>query len=334
MTVIVRSFAKINIGLRIGPRRDDGFHPLRTLYQTVGVHDTLRVDLARGTGIEIRSKNSKVPTDESNTCYRIADRVMRTLKARGRLVISIDKSVPVQGGLGGASSNAIATMVALERLTKSQLPAEERLRIAAEVGSDLPLFLIGGAVLGVGRGEEVYPVPDLPPLHCVIATPEASVSTPQAFAAWDDRTQQNQNGRNARNPPKLTESVESDKINTFSRSVFAWLGSYSTGVPAVKGGDRAEALLLDLVRAGIENDFETVVFPLYPELRELKRVFERTGASYASLSGSGSSVYGLFTGAGRATRAAAELTKLGYWAKATTTLARREYWKKFQVSGF
>jgi 4-diphosphocytidyl-2-C-methyl-D-erythritol kinase len=132
----------------------------------------------------------------------------------------------------------------------------------------------------------------------------------------------------------LTGSAASDKITTFNRSIFAWLNSYSSGVPAVKGGDRAEALLLDLVRAGIENDFETVVFPLYPELRELKRVFEREGASYASLSGSGSSVYGLFASAEKAARAAEALVKLGYWAQATTTLPRVDYWKKFLVSVF
>jgi 4-diphosphocytidyl-2-C-methyl-D-erythritol kinase len=191
MPITVPSFAKINIGLRIGRKRDDGFHELRTLYQTVGVHDTIRVELARGTGIEIRSKSPKVPTDESNTCYRIADRTLRALKTRGRVVISIDKSLPIQGGLGGASSNAIATMLALERLTKAELAAEDRLRIASEVGSDLPLFLIGGAVLGVGRGEEVYPLPDLPALDCVVATPETSVSTPQAFTAWDNHAHQN-----------------------------------------------------------------------------------------------------------------------------------------------
>ena len=332
MPLSVRSFAKINVGLRIGPWREDGFHDLRTVYQTIALHDTVRVDLARGTGIEIKCKDSRVPTDESNTCYRIAERVMKALRVRGRVVISIEKSLPVQGGLGGASSNAVATMLGLERLTKSELPAEERLRIAGEVGSDLPLFLIGGAVLGVGRGEEVYPVPDLPPLNCVVATPETSVSTPAAFAAWDEHWSRHEPGGRAGTSGKLTGNAASDKINTFSRSVFAWLNSYSTGVPALKDGDRAEALLLDLVRAGIENDFETVVFPLYPELRELKRVFEREGASYASLSGSGSSVYGLFASAEIAARAAGALTQQGYWAQATTSLPRREYWKKFLVS--
>src|SRR6185312_9549722 len=103
----------------------------------------MRVDVVRGQGIEIRSEDSRVPRDATNTCYRIAERVMAALKARGRVVIEIEKRLPVQGGLGGASGNAVATLLALESTLKKHLAGDERLRIAAEVGSDLPLFLIG-----------------------------------------------------------------------------------------------------------------------------------------------------------------------------------------------
>ena len=152
MPVSVRSFAKINLGLAIGAKRDDGFHELRTIYQTIALHDVIRVDVSRGSGIEIRCKDTRVPSDESNTCWRIAERVMRSLKQRGKVVITIEKNLPVQGGVGGGSSNAVATMFALERVLRMDLPPCERLRIAAEVGSDLPLFLVGGTVLGCGRG--------------------------------------------------------------------------------------------------------------------------------------------------------------------------------------
>ena len=110
---------------------------------------------------------------------------MQALRAKGRVVIEIEKRLPVQGGLGGASANAVATLLGLERALKKSLPAAERLRIAAEVGSDLPLFLVGGTVLGVGRGEQVYPLEDLPAIPCVVVTPEVGVSTPKAFAEWD-----------------------------------------------------------------------------------------------------------------------------------------------------
>ncbi len=318
MPVTVRSFAKINLGLQIGPRRADGFHELRTVYQTISLHDIIRVDVQRGTGIELRCRDSRVPTHETNTCWRVAERVLKSLKARGKLVITIEKNLPVQGGMGGASSNAIATLLGLERALGNTLEADERLRIAAEVGSDLPLFLLGGTVLGVGRGEEVYPLQELPELHLVVVTPAVGVSTPVAFAAWDQQF-----------APKLTDQSASSTINKFGRAIFAWLTA-ATGVPTASG-DRAETPLLDLVRAGIENDFERVVFPKYPELREVKRVLERAGARYASLSGSGSTLYGLFDSAEQAQAAAAQISAAGTPAVAAATVSRDRYWREFYL---
>jgi 4-diphosphocytidyl-2-C-methyl-D-erythritol kinase len=332
MVVTVRSFAKINLGLGIGALRADGFHELRTVYQTIALHDVIRASVGRGSGIEIRCEDPRVPRDESNTCYRIVERAMAALKARGRVVIEIEKRLPVQGGLGGASGNAVAALLALERALKKQVSSPERLRIAAEVGSDLPLFLVGGTVLGVGRGEEVFPLPDLPAIACVVATPAIGVSTPKAFADWDLLA--------AHGPrlTKLTLPAASDRMGEFGRVLSAWLGCLSqgkhrsgkilSGVPVSKGRGRAETPLLDLVRTGIENDFEQVVFPKYPELREVKRLLERAGAVYASLSGSGSATYGLFASREVAEKAAARLRKDAVPATATTTLKRPQYWKK------
>jgi len=384
--VTVRSFAKINLGLRIGPLRPHGLHELLTVYQTIALHDVIRVQVKRGSGIEILSEDPRVPRDQSNTCYRVVERAMTALKARGRVVIEIEKRLPVQGGLGGASGNAVATLLALERALKKELPGPEKLRIAAEVGSDLPLFLVGGTILGVGRGEEVYPLSDLPTVACVVVTPEVGVSTPKAFADWDalfpqglkpefsneaigtaeavpfhggasDREAGDKKlvelrsawtaggGRPHIDRGKLTASSPSDRMNEFGRVLSAWLsapdrpkdksksGKGLSGVSA-RGRGRAETPLLDLVRTGIENDFERVVFPQYPELLEVKRVVERAGAFYASLSGSGSAIYGLFATRTAAQLAAARLQKMGMKALATTTLTRRQYWKKFLVSGF
>jgi 4-diphosphocytidyl-2-C-methyl-D-erythritol kinase len=318
MSLTVRSFAKINLGLCIGPSRPDGFHELRTVYQTIALHDIIRVSVKRGKGIEIVSNDERVPRDASNTCWKITERAMAALKAQGRVVIEIEKKLPVQGGLGGASGNAVVALIGLEESLKKRLTGQERLRIAAEVGSDLPLFLVGGTILGVARGEEVYPLPDLPSMPCVIATPEIGVSTPKAFADWD----------------KLTAAHPSDRIETFSRMISAWLSGQSSGVPVKQGRGRAETPLLDLVRTGIENDFERVVFPQYPELREVKSVLEQAGAIYASLSGSGSALYGLFRNRSTAEKAAAKLSKRGTPAAVTTTLTRQQYWGKFQVSSF
>ncbi len=311
MTVTVRSFAKINLGLCIGARRDDGFHELLTIYQTIGLHDVIRVTIGRGSGIEIQCADPRVPRDESNTCYRIVEKAMPSLKAKGRVTIEIEKRLPVQGGLGGASANAVAVLLGLERALKKSLPAQERLRITAEVGSDLPLFLMGGTVLGIGRGEQVYPLEDFPTTACVIVTPEVGVSTPRAFAEWDR---------------KLTLPKASDRMIELGRGLSAWLGESYSGAPFRRG--RRENPLLELVRAGIKNDFEQVVFPEYPELSEAKRALERAGAKYASLSGSGSTLYGLFASKDAASAAMTKLRKQGWAAQVTVTLPRREYWKR------
>jgi len=369
MTVTVRSFAKINLGLRIGALRPDGFHELLTVYQTIGLHDVIRVSVTRGKGIEIRCADPRVPRDESNTCFRIVEKAMQALRAKGRVVIEIEKRLPVQGGLGGASANAVGTLLGLESALGKTIPMAEKLRIASEVGSDLPLFLVGGTVLGVGRGEQVFPLPDLPGISCVVITPDVGVSTTKAFAEWDrlcgagtlaretapnqgtlEEQSQNLAGlRPAGQPgaavptqaqPKLTLSSPSDRMKELGRGLSAWLGegflgqSYSSAPSHLLGrGGRAGNPLLWLVRAGIENDFEQVVFPEYPELREGKRALLRAGAKYASLSGSGSTLYGLFTSAEAAIRAAARLRKQGWTAHATATLPRRQYWRKLFAGG-
>jgi len=371
MSVSVRSFAKINLGLRIGAARD-GFHELLTVYQTIELHDVLRVGVGRGNGIEIRCADPRVPKDESNTCFRIVDKAMRALHVKGRVVIEIEKRLPVQGGLGGASANAVAALLGLEESLNRVLPAAEKLRMAAEVGSDVPLFLVGGTVLGVGRGERVYPLPDFPAMACVVVTPEVGVSTPKAFAEWDrmgagsrqlpaesrsarpgqkpvaPQAEPNPaEGRSAGQPgaavptrakpaapphgrgreaAKLTASDGSDRMNELSCGLSAWLSEPYSGAPFRRG--RAENPLLELVRAGIENDFEQVVFPEYPELSDGKRALLRAGARYASLSGSGSALYGLFASREAAVLATAKLRKQGWTALATATLPRRAYWKR------
>ena len=340
MFVTVRSFAKINLGLCIGPLRSDGFHDLRTIYQTIALHDVIRVEVTRGTGIEIRCKDPRVPKDQSNTCYRIVEPAMAALGAKGRVVIDIEKKLPVQGGLGGGSANAVAVLLALEHALKKQLSDADKLRIAADVGSDLPLFLVGGTVLGLGHGEQVSPLPDLPSVACVIATPGISISTPKAFADWDG-LQASAGDERAATPSKrakLTASTPSDRMLMCGRRFSAWLSGLSqnkirtgkalSGVLVARGRGRAENPLLDLVRTGIENDFERVVFPQYPELIKVKRVLEEAGAFYASLSGSGSTIYGLFASRAAAARAVARLRKSGTPAVATTTLTRQQYWKK------
>jgi 4-diphosphocytidyl-2-C-methyl-D-erythritol kinase len=342
MPTTLRSYAKINLGLAIGSNRDDGFHELRTVYQMIALHDVVKVEIGRGTGIEIRCKNPKVPADESNTCYRVADRFMKSIGQRGKVVITIEKNLPLQGGLGAASSNAVVTLLGLERESEKALDPEDRLRICEEVGSDLPLFLVGGTIYGEGRGEQVIPLEELPAVDCVVVTPEIGVSTPKAFADWDalaEREASDDAGsRSSSRAATLTNAAQSAKILSFSRSVYSWLsGGYKTpvsGVPAYSG-DRAETQLLDLVRTGIENDFERVVFPQHPELRDVKRVLygqAGDGARYASLSGSGSALYGLFDSREKAEAAAERVQATGHAVHVTSTLTRKQYWETMVTS--
>jgi 4-diphosphocytidyl-2-C-methyl-D-erythritol kinase len=334
MSIALRSFAKINLGLKIGPSRPDGFHELRTIYQTIALHDVVRIEVESGEDIEIRCDDPRVPCDASNTCYKIAERVLRTAGRSSRVVITIEKQLPVQGGMGAASSNAVATMLALERALDITLTESDKHRIAAEVGSDLNLFLIGGTVLGVDRGQEVHALQDLPEMPLVVVPSPVGVSTPRAFAQWD-----------ALLAPEsaLTAPAATGTIEKFDPARYAWLNhsllsqaqpmeAPASGVPAL-GGDRAETPLLDLVRTGIENDFERVVFPEYPELREVKSVLLREGARVASLSGSGSTLYGLFDSVSAAEVAAERMRAAGHAAVATRTVTRNEYWKRQVVTG-
>ena len=328
MSTRVRSFCKINLGLAIGPLRPDGFHALTTLYQTLAAHDlvTVRVDeatlasrnLASGTQgeaptpsrIAITASDERVPTDARNTVWKMLDRVLAAANFSAEVHVHIEKRLPVQGGLGAGSANAIAALIGLERELGMRLPGAERLRIAEEVGSDVPLFLVGGAVLGLGRGEEVCPMPDLPETHCVVALPAVGVSTPQAFRDWDASQEQ-----------RLTAGAASDRLKESGRVYSACLsGAFSSGE------GQLEDPLLALVRTGIQNDFEEVVFRQYPSLGQIKRILE-PGAVYAALSGSGSAIFGLYRTEEAAAEAGKRLSSHGTAFLRTKTLPREAYWK-------
>jgi 4-diphosphocytidyl-2-C-methyl-D-erythritol kinase len=189
MSTRVRSYSKINLGLAIGPARPDGFHGLTTLYQTLDLHDLVTVSAKRSTAtrISLTTNHPFVPRDGRNTAWRIVERCLARLGVTAVVEIHIEKRLPVQGGMGAGSANAAAALLALERELGEALPGIERLKLAAEIGSDVPLFLLGGAVLGLGRGEQVVPMPDLPKTWCVVAVPSVGVSTPAAFRDWDAR---------------------------------------------------------------------------------------------------------------------------------------------------
>jgi 4-diphosphocytidyl-2-C-methyl-D-erythritol kinase len=333
MPTRVRSHTKINLGLAIGPLRPDGFHQLTTVYQTLALHEWVTVEARKAveTRITLSSTHPRVPTDAGNTAWRMVARSLELLGLRAEVHIHIDKQLPVQGGLGGGSANAIAALIGLERELGSRLSPPDRLLLAAEIGSDIPLFLLGGAVAGVGRGEEVYPLPDIRSWSCVLALPAIGVSTPQAYRDWD--------GLQA--AAALTGAAPSATITLLSRSIAAAFGEpYSSGVfsEAVDArADRAEDPLLALVRTGIENDFERVVFPQHPFLGEIKRILAgisgtEDAAVYAGLSGSGSALFGLYSTPAAAQAALVRLERHGVTGLVTSTLPRSGYWRTMMVA--
>src|ERR1700677_2898716 len=194
MATRVRSYSKINLGLAVGPTRADGFHGLTTVYQTLALHDLVTVTARRGpaTAIILTADNPWVPRTEAgnaprNTAWKMIAAALDRLSITAEVHIDIQKRLPVQGGMGAGSANAAAALIGLERELNQSLAEGERLQLAAQVGSDVPLFLIGGTVLGIGRGEQVSPLPDMPRTPCVIALSAVGVSTPQAFRDLDAR---------------------------------------------------------------------------------------------------------------------------------------------------
>jgi 4-diphosphocytidyl-2-C-methyl-D-erythritol kinase len=344
MPTAVRSHAKINLGLHIGAPRRDGFHGLATVYQTLEIHDIVTVTAHRApaTALRLISNDPRVPTDSRNTAWKMVALALDKIRATAAVEIHIEKRLPVQGGLGAGSANAVAALVGLEKelggRTSFHGMLTQHLDVAAQVGSDVPLFLIGGTVLGVDRGQEVYPLPDIHETWCVVAAPAIGISTPQAFRDWDALCARE----------GLTEEASAAKLNELSRayaSAFAGktpqagLGTGSSGVLSA-GGDLAGPQGSELVRAGIvgwiQNDFERVVFPQHPTLSAIKRLLAVQGspeaATLAMLSGSGSALFGLYKNREDAEaaqqRLGTEVEGTEVRSTVTCTIPRSRYWRE------
>ncbi len=403
MSTRVRSYSKINLGLAIGPVRPDGFHGLITLYQTLDLHDLVMVTAKRlvsgaETRITLTTNHPFVPRDGRNTAWRMVERCLERLGMAAEVEIHIEKRLPVQGGMGAGSANAAAALLGLERELGVALPEEERLELAAEIGSDVPLFLMGGAVLGTGRGEQVTAMPDFRRTWCVVAVPQIGVSTPAAFKAWDALLAAGEAGSSGAEAPssvgeteataeavpltrqeqakantgvlrsaqdddvvsaRLTSVANLDRLNELSLAYSSLSAKTGDGKPGTSGivrdpnpekkrdlphenqanamNDLAENTLLALVRTGIGNDFEEVVFPQYPSLRITKRQLMGSdsggsdvsrSAIYAALSGSGSALFGLYRSEADAKAAQQRVQSSGVEALLTETLPRAEYWER------
>ncbi len=257
----LRAFAKINLGLRVLERRADGYHELRTVFQTISLADRIDLEYTPGRASPVEVESS-IPIVE-NIAGRAAELLLKAGGVRGRVRIRIDKRIPIGGGLGGGSSDAAAILLALPVLAGRRLGIERLRELGAGLGSDVPYFLLGGTALGLGRGTEIYPLPQLPAWPALVVAPAVSLSTAEAYRAL---------GR------ELTTVSRYNKIDKFQALVWGL-------APAPPAREWA---------GFSQNDFEALVFARFPRLRALKRILRGLGAEPALLSGSGSALFGIF----------------------------------------
>lgn len=294
-SISLPSFAKINLDLRVLGTRPDGYHDLRTVFQSLAIFDNVTVTIRRGP-LAVTCDEPDIPTDRRNLVWKAASLLHRT--ATGRTTaprdVSIDlrKRVPSEAGLGGGSSNAAMTLLALNRLWKLELDLASLSRIGARLGADVPYFLHGGTALGLGRGDDIYPLADMPPVHVVILRPGFGVATADAYTWFDEERRKIKEPHHRPVPP-------------------GWPAWSTT----------------------LRNDLETPVIGHHPAIGRIKQSLIDAGAAFAAMSGSGSAVFGLFERADAARRTANDLSRPGWLSLHTKTLNRREYARRLAQSG-
>jgi 4-diphosphocytidyl-2-C-methyl-D-erythritol kinase len=272
-TIRIPAYAKVNLRLEVLGKRADGYHELRTIFQSVSLHDTLEFRPSRRPGItlQILGNESLAGEDlEKNLVYRAVEALRREGRVRPGIEVTLQKKIPAGRGLGGGSSDAAAALLGYLQFTRQKLELPRLLDIAAGLGADVPFFLFGGTALGISKGEEIYPLPDAPRRSLVIVSPkDIHVPTPDAYR-W----------LHAPELASLTKSAANHKLFRFC------------------------ALCWSAQEASLSNDFEAAVFRRHPRLSKIKRDLLHGGASEALLAGSGSAVFGVFPNPAKARRAA------------------------------
>lgn len=263
------SFAKINIGLRILGKRPDAYHEIETIFQQISLKDVITI-IERENGIDISCDNEACPTDHRNLAHKAAKVMQRP--GRHGCHIRIKKNIPIGGGLGGGSSNAATTLLLLNKLWELHFDRKKLLTLAAEIGSDVPFFILGGTAHGQGRGEILSPIKLRTDYYGLLVCPDLHISTKWAY----------ENVKII-----LTKTIKNSKFYSLTKKLNDF-SSWQTSLP---------------------NDFEVIVFKKYPELVEIMDFLTHSGAFYAHMSGSGSSIYGLYASEKLAKRAYEDLKK-------------------------
>jgi 4-diphosphocytidyl-2-C-methyl-D-erythritol kinase len=280
------SFAKINWTLRIGGLRPDGYHEVATVLQSISLCDELVFRLRDDDEIALSCDDPAIPVDETNLIVRAA----RALSEQHGADITLVKKIPIKGGLGGGSSNAAVTLVALNALWRLGLGDTDLTQIGSGLGADVPFFFEGGTAVATGIGTDVVEARDVEKQYLIVVTPNVSVSTANAYAALDAR----------------------------SLTTFDSLSILSSSFTEPFSGDSSQWPL--------HNDFEGVIFEIEPEIKRAKLALLEAGARNALLAGSGSSVFGIFTDEAARDRARGNLRcETGWRVFACHTLSRSEY---------
>jgi 4-diphosphocytidyl-2-C-methyl-D-erythritol kinase len=288
-TARVRALAKINLDLRVLGTRPDGFHELRTVFQTISLHDTLTC-VPREGPFAIECATAGVPLDDSNLVWRAAAALWRALRRRGPVrdvVVRLEKGIPLQAGLGGGSTDAAATLVGLAAAWGVPLRTVQMSDVATMLGADVPFFLAGGTALGLGRGDEIYPLADMPRHWIVLLVPGFGVSSSEAYGWWDSE-------RELARGPIVREPQH---------------------VPGPWPSRSAQMI----------NDLEAPIARHHPEIDEMKAALRRAGAVAAAMSGSGSAVFGLFQKGREALAAVSRLSGSSWRVLLTESVGRGAY---------
>ena len=257
MDITIKAHAKINLALDVVGKREDGYHNLRTIMQTVCLHDLLILKRHKRHPLKLVCNTARLPIDERNLVYQAALYLKNTYNIPDGLLIILNKNIPISAGLAGGSSDCAAVLSGINKMYKLGLSFSEMMEIAAKFGSDVPFCLLGGTALAEGKGEILTPLPPHPPVSIVIATPPVSISTSIIFKAFD-----------------TIKYVKGPNIDCI--------------ISSIKNKD------IKGIASGFCNVLEEVSVYICPDIVKIKELFMEYGAAGALMSGSGPSVFAYF----------------------------------------
>ena len=253
----LKAFAKINIGLNIISKRADGYHEIETIFQLIDLYDTIIISKRNDAEIVLNSNNIKIPMNQDNICYEAASLLRDLTGISEGINVTINKRIPIGAGLGGGSSDAASVLKGLIKIWGLSLDEVSLMNIAKQIGADVPFFLKGGTAFATGIGEKLTPIELSGEYYCVLVNPNIEISTKWAYKNYNF---------------SLTKTKKIIKLSQILQKNIS---------------------LFDL-RNYIKNDFEEVVFREFPVLGEVKNKLYQSGAFFTSMSGSGSTIFGLF----------------------------------------